>query len=38
MFPTRWALVMAVVSCVIVPCSLVIVHIHENPQFSPPMS
>ena len=34
-FPTRLAVAIAAFTCLVVPVSLVVVHVHENPEFSP---
>jgi len=34
-FPTRSALVVALIVCFVAPAALIVAHIHENPEFSP---
>jgi len=34
-FPTRSALVVALLVCLVAPAALIVAHIHENPEFSP---
>lgn len=34
-FPTRWAILAAAFTCLVAPVTLVAVHVHENPLFSP---
>jgi hypothetical protein len=34
-FPTRLALLIAALTCIVAPVALITVHIHENPMFSP---